>query len=83
VTSFGLKNPFKKLVTMCQIAQFYACVTHAIVLSLMPSIAKSGYPEAYGFIQVVYQITMIVLFSNFFQEQYSAKGLPGATKKKE
>merc|ERR1719487_2932522 len=31
-TSFGLKNPFKRFITMWQIGQFYSCLLHAFLV---------------------------------------------------
>jgi len=59
-TSFGLKNPFKKYITMWQITQFYSCLVHAfVVLALETTVARD-----YAWIQVLYQITMVYLFSS-------------------
>jgi fatty acid desaturase (delta-4 desaturase) len=59
-TSFGLKNPFKAYITMWQITQFYSCLVHAFA-----TLAFDRTPvHDYAWIQVLYQITMVYLFSN-------------------
>lgn len=58
-TSLGLKNPFKRYITMWQITQFYSCLVHAfLVLFLEPTVIQH-----YAWIQVIYQLTMVYLFS--------------------
>jgi len=58
-TSFGLKNPFKRYITMWQIMQFYSCLAHAV---LVRSIETTRSWE-YSWLQIVYQITMVYLFT--------------------
>jgi len=58
-TSFGLKNPFKRYITMWQISQFYSCLAHALtVRSLETTVAWE-----YAWLQICYQITMVYLFT--------------------
>jgi len=59
-TSFGLKNPFKKYLTIWQIAQFYSCLVHAFVVMFFENTPVQGY----AWIQVVYQISMVYLFTS-------------------
>jgi len=59
-TSMGLKNPFKKYITMWQIGQFYSCLVHAFVVMFFDTTAAKDF----AWIQVLYQITMVHLFSN-------------------
>jgi len=62
-TSFGLKNPFKNLVTTWQIAQFYSCFLHALcVLFFFPHL-ETIFPAKYGWLQFCYHLTMIYLFT--------------------
>eukprot|EP00933_Yihiella_yeosuensis_P050269 TRINITY_DN48041_c0_g1_i1.p1 TRINITY_DN48041_c0_g1~~TRINITY_DN48041_c0_g1_i1.p1 ORF type:complete len:244 (-),score=26.47 TRINITY_DN48041_c0_g1_i1:158-889(-) len=58
-TSFGLKNPFKHLITGWQITQFYSCLLHAFVVRVYEE------TDAYKFawLQIVYQSTMVYLFT--------------------
>eukprot|EP00045_Choanoeca_perplexa_P008698 m.81821 g.81821 ORF g.81821 m.81821 type:complete len:294 (-) comp14582_c0_seq1:856-1737(-) len=68
VTSFGIRNPFKKAITSWQIFQFYACLTHAVVVVL-------GYdnfiPYRLAVLQLCYHITMVVLFNQFFTRTFA------------
>lgn len=59
-TSYGLKNPFKKYITMWQIGQFYSCLVHAFVVLIFDTSPVA----AYAWIQILYQITMVYLFSS-------------------
>merc|ERR1719261_570485 len=58
-TSLGLKNPFKRYITMWQITQFYSCLVHAFAVLFLETTTVHGY----AWIQVVYQLTMVYLFS--------------------
>jgi len=70
VTSFGIRNPFKQLVTMSQMFQFFLCLLH--------SIAALYYEESplkdYAWIQLAYQSSMLILFGNFFFQTYCGGG---------
>merc|ERR1719326_1558897 len=59
-TSFGLKNPFKRYITMWQITQFYSCLVHAFAVLMLETTPVRGY----AWIQVLYQITMVYLFTS-------------------
>jgi len=59
-TSLGLKNPFKRYITMWQITQFYSCLVHAFAVLFMETTTVHGY----AWIQVVYQTSMVYLFSS-------------------
>jgi hypothetical protein len=65
-TSFGYNNPFKKLITQSQITQFYLLFAHSIFVLLYENV----YPIHYAWIQLTYQLEMIVLFSNFYIKNY-------------
>jgi elongation of very long chain fatty acids protein 4 len=58
-TSLGLKNPFKKYITMWQITQFYSCLVHAFAVLFYETTACKNF----AWLQVVYQSTMVYLFS--------------------
>jgi len=58
-TSFGLKNPFKKYITLWQITQFYSCLVHAFAVLFLETTTVHGF----AWIQVIYQLTMVYLFS--------------------
>jgi fatty acid desaturase (delta-4 desaturase) len=58
-TSFGLKNPLKKCVTLCQITQFWSCILHAILVLCYENTAVHNFAP----LQVAYQTTMVYLFT--------------------
>merc|ERR1719454_1906014 len=49
-TSFGLKNPFKKYITMWQISQFYSCLAHAFIVMCFDTTRV----QQFAWIQVLY-----------------------------
>jgi len=59
-TSLGLKNPFKRYITMWQITQFYSCLVHAFAVLFLETTTVHGY----AWIQVVYQTSMVYLFTS-------------------
>mmetsp|Transcript_64892 Transcript_64892/g.173987 ORF Transcript_64892/g.173987 Transcript_64892/m.173987 type:complete len:251 (-) Transcript_64892:50-802(-) len=69
-TSFGLRNPFKKLVTTWQITQFWSCLLHAVVVLCFETV----YPATVAWLQVLYQITMVYLFT--FKLHYVPSWVP-------
>jgi len=58
-TSFGLKNPFKRYITMWQIGQFYSCLMHAVVVRTM----ENSEIWKFAWLEIGYQMSMIYLFS--------------------
>jgi len=58
-TSFGLKNPLKRYITMWQISQFYSCLLHAFLVMFFDSTPV----QKFAWLQVVYQTSMVYLFS--------------------
>jgi elongation of very long chain fatty acids protein 4 len=58
-TSFGLKNPFKKYITMWQITQFWSCILHAVLVLFL----ETTRVQDFAVLQVAYQITMVYLFT--------------------
>ena len=70
MTSLNLQTPFKKIVTSLQIGQFYLCLLHAVLVFT----DWDGYvPSSLASLQVIYMISMVVLFSQFFRHTYSKK----------
>ncbi len=61
LTSMGFKNPLKKSLTLVQIFQFYLCVFQAV---LVASGFETVYPRHLSYLQLVYHVSMIILFSN-------------------
>lgn len=58
-TSFGLKNPFKKMITTWQISQFYSCLFHAALVQCYETTETKNY----AWLQLAYQSTMVYLFT--------------------
>jgi len=58
-TSFGLKNPLKRYITVWQIGQFYSCLLHAFVVRAMEETES----WSMAWLQITYQISMVYLFS--------------------
>ena len=68
-TSFGYNNPFKIMITQCQIIQFYVLFIHSVLVLSFETII----PKYYAWVQLIYQIQMIILFSNFYINNYENK----------
>jgi len=66
VTSFGIRNPFKKYITLLQLSQFALCLIHSFVV-----IFSSNYPSDIALIQSGYQVLMLYLFGRFYIQSYS------------
>lgn len=77
VTAIGYTNPFKKLLTLTQINQFYLCFSHAALASLG---VETRVTRVLCFIQFFYQLSMMYLFTQFSKRTY--KQAPVATDKK-
>lgn len=58
-TSMGFRNPFKKYITLWQITQFYSNIVHAFVVLFF----EKTDCQKFAWIQVLYNITMVYLFS--------------------
>jgi len=69
VTALGFTNPFKKLLTTCQITQFYACFSHSIIGLFYEQV----FPRSLAWLQFFYQLSMLVLFTSFSNRTYAAK----------
>jgi hypothetical protein len=70
VASFGVRNPLKRVLTLFQICQFYACIAHAVVVFVAPF--EREYIRGLALLQIVYHVSMIVLFSSFYTNRYAA-----------
>jgi len=57
LTAMGIKPPFKKAVTFCQLTQFASCIIHAFA-----ALAFDTTPIFYNAVQVLYHIGMLKLF---------------------
>jgi len=58
-TSFGLKNPLKRYITLWQISQFYSCLAHAFVVRFL----EQSLCRQFAWLQIGYQLTMVYLFT--------------------
>jgi len=74
ISSFGIRNPFKRVVTQCQISQFMFLIVHSIVALVWEKVI----PRYLSYIQFVYQMLMFVMFSNFYQGSYKGTGKKAA-----
>jgi len=68
-TSLGYNNPFKKYITKAQLFQFVLCFIHSLIVIGVEEIV----PKKYAIIELLYQITMIILFSKFYYKSYTPK----------
>jgi hypothetical protein len=68
-TSLGYNNPFKKYITRTQLLQFAVCLVHSLAVIGVEEIV----PKKYAVIELIYQTTMLVLFSNFYVKSYPSK----------
>ena len=68
-TSLGYNNPFKKYITKAQLFQFVLCFIHSLIVIGAEEIV----PKKYAIIELLYQITMIILFSKFYYKSYTPK----------
>ena len=72
-TSFGLRNPLKKFLTFFQIGQFYSCQLHAWIVyfgafqTTFPALHERFVPQHLALLQIVYHVTMIILFTFFLR----------------
>lgn len=70
ITSFGINNPFKRYITQMQLAQFIILFIHSIIVI---SNYENFFPIKYAYIQFIYQIQMMILFTNFYKNNYKLK----------
>lgn len=70
-TSLGYNNPLKKYLTQAQLLQFALCFVHSILAFMYETI----FPWPIAFIQFIYHIQMMLLFSNFYMKSYTKKRL--------
>jgi len=65
LTSFNIRNPFKRYITMWQITQFYLCVIHACTLLFIYPEWETYLPISYSWLQLTYHTTLITLFTSY------------------
>lgn len=73
ITSFGIRNPLKKYLTMAQLTQFAICLTHSFVVSYASYTGSIDFPIKLAMIQTGYQTSMLYLFGKFYAKTYSKK----------
>ena len=66
ITALGYKNPFKRLITQAQMAQFMICLFHSIIVIAFEKVV----PANYSYIQLIYHLQMLFLFNNFYKTSY-------------
>eukprot|EP01097_Dermamoeba_algensis_P005329 TRINITY_DN3386_c0_g1_i1.p1 TRINITY_DN3386_c0_g1~~TRINITY_DN3386_c0_g1_i1.p1 ORF type:complete len:258 (-),score=50.29 TRINITY_DN3386_c0_g1_i1:41-814(-) len=74
LTSFRINNPFKQALTQMQITQFYVLFAHACFCMWHST-------HALAYLQLLYMIVMILLFTNFYRQTYAAQKADGVAKK--
>jgi len=76
LTSFKIKNPFKKYLTLWQITQFYLCFTQGLLLLFIYPSWETYLPKNYTWIALTYHTSLITLFSrymNYIPEVFKMK----------
>lgn len=69
LASAGVRCPWKRHLTMAQMAQFCACAAQAVYLLAHPGCC----PRALPLTQLWVMSNMLVLFGRFYVKQYSGK----------
>lgn len=67
-STFGIRCPWKKVLTQMQMIQFCACFTHAVYLFMLD---EDVYPRELIALQAFVMVNMLVLFGNFYRKQYT------------
>ena len=65
VTSFGIRNPLKPLLTNLQLVQFGLCLVHAVAVVLYEQVL----PSRLAYLQLAYHTVMLILFGDFKRKQ--------------
>ncbi len=65
-TSFGYKNPFKRWITRIQLGQFFLLLVHFWFAYTY----DNNFPPYITSIELYYQLSMVILFSNFYNKEY-------------
>ena len=66
LSTFNIHNPFKLILTQIQIAQFYLCVSQALLVACTN--AEKLFPTSLALLQLGYHTTMVLLFSDFLKK---------------
>lgn len=64
--SLGYKHKYKHWITRIQMSQFVYCFFHSVAVLRYENVMNRWY----GIIQFVYQIQMLMLFGNFYRQNY-------------
>lgn len=67
ITSLRWRNPFKKYITQIQLLQFIIAIMHAVTVIMQDTHMQWHLP----YIQIGYQITMLIMFGNFYRKAYT------------
>lgn len=74
-TSYGLHNPFKKVITQAQLMQFSILIVHSMVALFW----ERKIPRSLCLLQTAYQIVMLSMFFSFYKKSYTKKKSVGVT----
>jgi len=66
ITSLGIQNPFKSQITQAQLIQFFLCEYHVYLAATQ----ELSPVKDYVMFQLLYHLTMIALFSEFYYSSY-------------
>jgi elongation of very long chain fatty acids protein 4 len=69
LAALKLPCPWKKMLTMMQMAQFCLCMSTAIY-----ALVLGVYPFYLSLLNIFVMLNMLVLFGNFYRKKYSSKG---------
>jgi len=75
-TSLGYNNPFKKYITRAQLLQFFICLIHSLVVLAI----DNSVPKKFAIIELIYQCSMIILFSKFYSKSYTLNKIDNTIK---
>lgn len=68
--TFGIRCPWKKILTQLQMVQFCFCFAHAIYVGII--CGPDTYPRALTAVQAFVMLNMLVLFGNFYMKSYKS-----------
>ena len=66
ITSFGINNPLKFIITKLQIVQFYSIIIHSICVMLFDNVVSRYFAP----VLLTYCCTLIVMFNSFYKQTY-------------
>lgn len=77
----GKKSWYRKYLTQMQLVQFTIILVQMVASYIISS--DCGVPDYLKLLQIVYQVTMLALFSNFYFKAYNEEGAKKAVQKKD